>query len=102
MFHYHRGNDGGYLGTIINATENLGSMAEAFGLVPHERVVDSWKLDHNSPEYAEASRIRDENRVVERRFADCCDTFIRVFIYACSKGKTSSVAADLWSKALGK
>lgn len=101
LLHYHMGTDGGYLGTLMNAMANLGYMAEAYGLLPHNASeTDYWKLTAGTTEYEEAKRKRDENHEVEKTFADRCDTFLRVFIYIHSKGKTSSVAADLWGKAL--
>jgi len=101
MLHYHAGRSGAYLGTILNATDNLGSMATAFGLVPHADVEGWYMLPVGSPEREEASRLRDENRTVERKFADYCDTFCQSFVYVSTKGRESSVTGAQWRQALG-
>jgi hypothetical protein len=101
MLHYHTGRSSSYLGTIINATDNLRCCAEAFGLLPHdEKGTKYYNLPAGTPEYEAARTMCDENRKVGNRFADGCDTFLRTFIYIVSKGKTSSVAADEWKRAL--
>jgi hypothetical protein len=104
LLHYHMGTDGGYLGTLLNAMGNLDSLAEAFDLLPHKGSEARWWAfpteAKGTIEYEEAQRKSAENKAVAKTFADHCDTLIRVFIYIYSKGKTSSVAADLWSKAL--
>lgn len=103
LMHYHLGRNGAYIGTIINATENLGSMAQAFGLCPHPQSETKWFAfgDSNLPEAVESRRKRDENRVIEKRFADHCDTFCQVLVFLNSKGKESSVPGAEWRKALG-
>jgi hypothetical protein len=102
LFFYHLGKSGAYLGTIINATENLGNMAQAFGLCPHPESEVKWYAfkDANLPEAVESRRKRDENRAVERHFADVCDTFAQVFVYLNKKGQTSSVPGDEWRRVL--
>jgi hypothetical protein len=101
MLHYHTGRTSSYLGTIINATDNLRYLAEAYGLLPHDAKNTKWyKMDQGSPECEAARKMCDENRVVGNRFADNIDTFIRTFIYIVAKGKTSSTAADEWQRAM--
>lgn len=100
LMHYHLGRNGACLGTIINAHDNLRLMAHAFGLCPHKQDRCNW-IDAAMPEAAEARRKRDENRVIEKRFADHCDTFCQVLVFLNSKGKESSVPGAEWRKALG-
>ncbi len=102
LFFYHLGKSGAYLGTIINATENLGTVAQAFGLCPHPESEVKWYAFHNAelPEAVESRRKRNENRAVERHFADVCDTFAQVFVFLNKKGQTSSVPGDEWRRAL--
>jgi hypothetical protein len=103
LLHYHLGRNSAYLGTIINATENLGSMAQAFGLCPHPASETKWYAFHNTdlPEAVESRRKRAENNAAEKRFADACDTFCQVLVFINSKGKESSVPGAEWRKALG-
>lgn len=101
LLHYHSGRSSAYLGTIINANDNLSLCAEFFGLVPHAKPPKWWTLPEGSPEAAEARRLRDENNAAGRRFADLCDTFCQVLIYLQTQGKTSSAAGDQWRRALG-
>lgn len=101
LFFYHLGKSGSYLGTIINAFDNLGICAEAFGLVPHKDVPKWWKLPEGSSEVAEARKLNDENRAAAKHFADVCDTFCQVFVFLNKKGQTSSVPGDEWRRALG-
>ena len=101
LFHYHNGRDNGYLGTIINATGNLESMAEAYGICPHPESSTKWyQFPSGSIEYVEAQKRRDENRVIGKEFADLCDTVIQVLLYVSTGGKTSSRAGDIWRKAM--
>lgn len=101
MLHYHTGRTSSYLGMIINPTNNLRCLAEAFGLLPHaDKGTKYYKLQEGTPEYEAARTMHAENRVVSNRFADNCDTFIRTFIFIATKGKTSSTAADEWQRAL--
>ena len=103
LLHYHLGKSGAYLGTIINAHDNLRSMAGAFGLCPHPESETNWFrfTDYNCPEAVEARRKRDENRVIENHFADVCDTFCQVLVFVNSRGQESSVPGAQWRKALG-
>lgn len=103
MLHYHLGRSSAYLGTIINASDNLGLVARDFGLTPYPEKETRWYLfdDTGLPEAVEAKRKRDENREVERRFANLCDTFCQVFVYISTKGRESSVAGAQWRQALG-
>lgn len=101
LLHYHTGRTSSYLGTIINATNNLSFVAEAFGLLPHDdKDTKYFKLQDGTPEYEAARTMHAENRKVGNRFADNCDTFIRTFIFIVSKGKTTSTAADEWQRAM--
>jgi hypothetical protein len=102
LFFYHLGKSGAYLGTIINATENLGSCYEAFGLVPHVNAPKWWKLpmEVSKAEADEVRRQHDENRAACRHFADVCDTFAQVFVLLNKKGQTSSVPGDEWRRVL--
>lgn len=103
LFHYHAGWSSAYLGTVLNATDNLRFLADSYGLTPH-RLTDHeryyWNLPEGSPERGEARRKRDENEAIAKRFADHCDTFIQVCIYLQTKGKRCSAAGEIWSKAL--
>lgn len=102
LLHYHSGKSSAYLGTIINAHDNLSLCAEFFGIVPHAKGgPDWWQLPEGSPERDEARRLRDENRAAGKRFADHCDTFCQVLIYLQTAGKSSSAAGDQWRRALG-
>ena len=103
LAHYHLGRSGAYLGTIVNATENLRSMAQAFGLCPHPESETRWFAfgDSELPEAVESRRKRDENSVVEKKFADHCDTFCQVLVFLNSNCKESSVPGAQWRKALG-
>jgi hypothetical protein len=102
LLHYHTGKSSAYLGTIINATENLGFCADWFGLLPHPTNGKKWyDCPEGSDERAALQAISDENRAYARIFADHCDTFCQVLVYLQSKGQTSSVAGDAWRQALG-
>ena len=102
LLHYHTGKSSAYLGTIINCTENLGFCADWFGLLPHPTNGKKWyNCPEGSDERAALQAISDENRAYARIFADHCDTFCQVLVYLQSQGKTSSVAGDVWRKALG-
>ena len=101
LFFYHLGTSGAYLGTIINATENLRSLAEPFGLVPHPGAPKSWRFEIGSPEYLAAKPLNEANEVAARHFADTCDTFAQVFVFINKRGQTSSVPGDEWRRALG-
>lgn len=101
LMHYHSGRLSAYLGTLINAHDELGQMATAFGIVPHSDVPRWFSLPEGSAEQVEAKRKRDENRAVEKRFADHCDTFCQVLIYLQTQGKSSSAAGDRWRAAMG-
>lgn len=99
MFHYHYGTSSAYLGTIINATENLQSISWAYGLC--EKTPRWYMMDINTPEYESARKKADEIKLIEKKFANNCDTFCQVFVYLLKQGKTSSVAGDVWRKVLG-
>jgi hypothetical protein len=101
LFFYHLGTSGAYLGTIINATDNLRSLAEPFGLVPHPGAPKSWRFEIGSPEYLAAKPLNEANEVAARHFADTCDTFAQVFVFINKRGQTSSVPGDEWRRALG-
>ena len=98
MFHYHLGRSSAYLGTIINATENLQSISWAYGLC--EKSPRWYMMDINTPEYEAARKTADEIKVIQKKFTDHCDTFCQVFVYLLKQGKTSSVNGDIWRKAL--
>jgi hypothetical protein len=101
MLHYHTGRTSSYLGTIINATDNLRYLAEAFDLLPHDaKAAKYFMMKQGSPEYEASRTMHAENREVSNRFADNIDTFIRTFIYIVSRGKTTSTAADEWQRAM--
>lgn len=101
MLHYHTGRSSSYLGTLINATDNLRCLAKAFGLLPHADKDTKWfRLELGTPESEAARKLHDENTVVGKHFADGVDTFIRTFIFVMSGGKTTSTAADEWKRVL--
>lgn len=101
LLHFHAGRNGAYLGTIINAMDNLGSMAQAFGLCPHPASETRWyKYADGSPEAQESRRKSDENRKVERHFADVCDTFCQVFVFIASGKQESSVPGAEWRRVM--
>ena len=99
LFQYHSGQSSAYLGTILNATENLASVSKAFGIA--ESTPSYWNFETGSSEYETAREVYDSEKAKARTFADHCDTFCQVFIYLGTNGKTSSVSGDQWSKALG-
>jgi hypothetical protein len=101
LMHYHLGRNGAYLGTLINAFENLKSCYEAFDLIPNPRVAKWWELPSDSPILEVTRRLTQENQDACRHFADVCDTFAQVFVFINKKGQTSSVPGDEWRKALG-
>lgn len=103
LLHYHLGKNGAYLGTIINANENLGSIAQAFGLCPHPESETKWYAFHNAdlPEAVESRRKRLENKAIQKHFVDVCDTFCQVLVFVNSRGQESSVPGTQWRKALG-
>ena len=101
LFRYHLGDQGNYLGTIINAHQNLGICFEGFGLNPCEVPKDSWKLAWDSEEYKALQPAKDANRAAQSKFADNVDTICQVFVLIGRKGQTSSVPGDQWRKALG-
>lgn len=101
LFFYHLGTSGAYLGTIVNATDNLLSLAEPFGLVPHPHIAKWWQLPMDSPILEATRNLGKENEAAERHFADTCDTFAQVFVFINKRGQTSSVPGDEWRRALG-
>lgn len=104
LLHYHNGSYSAYLGTVINATDNLRICAEWFNLTPHQRPANGpryWQLPEGSVERTTLETINAENNEIARRFADHCDTFCQVLVYLQSQGKTSSAAGDQWRRALG-
>lgn len=101
LFFFHTGKNNGYLGTIINATSELESCYEGYGYCPNPKPQKAWwQLPEGSEAQVEARRLRDENSAACKNFADNCDTFCQVFIYLKTKGQTSSVAGDIWRKAM--
>ena len=99
LFQYHSGRSSAYLGTIINASENLASVSRAFGIADEK--VGYWRFESGTAEYETAKAEYDAENAKARKFADHCDTFCQVFIYIGTGGKTSSVSGDTWAKALG-
>jgi hypothetical protein len=98
MFLYHLGTKGAYLGTIMNASQELASLGQAMGLAPYLDI-KYWML----PDGPEKNTARDQYRANEaagHRFANLCDTFCQVMVYLVTEGKTSSVAGDVWRKAV--
>lgn len=102
LLHYHLGKSGAYLGTIINAHDNLRLLAHSYGLCPHPEGETKWYMfsDYESPEAVEARRKQDENRVFTDRFADNCDTFCQVMVFLNSRGAESSVPGAEWRRVL--
>jgi hypothetical protein len=103
LFHFHSGRASEYLGTIINASNNLGMIYSDMDFTPYpqEEVRDWWKLDISHPDYKTLTEKRDANRAAEKQFVDYCDSFCQVAIFLFTKGKTTSRNGDIWRKALG-
>lgn len=103
LFHFHSGRESAYLGTIVNASSNLGLIYSDMGFIPYpqEEVKGWWKLDILHPDYKTLTEKRDANRAVEKLFVDYCDTFCQVAIFLFTKGKTSSRNGDIWRSVLG-
>lgn len=102
LYHYHSGRNNSYLGTILNANDELRLLAEYYGLVPHPTPSRrSWTMAEGSLERDQTDKIEQDNAAAGKAFADLCDTFIQVLLYIGSGGRTSSVAGDRWRKALG-
>lgn len=103
LFHFHSGRESAYLGTMVNAFNNLGMIFAdmEFTPYPQEEVRNWWKLDISHPDYKSLTEKRDANRAAEKQFVDYCDSFCQVAIFLFTKGKTSSRNGDIWRKALG-
>lgn len=86
---------GGYLGTIINANCNAGSMCEAFGFIGESPYRLERDGKHSKQYIAEYRSERDKTL---RHFRDNVETFVMIVLLT-TGGK--SRALNRWQKALG-
>ena len=99
LFLFHTGKGGGYLGTALNADFELSSYPRYYGLCESLPRRSSILMD-DGPEKTELQEKEKRVNTYSRKFSQKVDTFIQVFIFLGSGGKTTSRAGDRWRKAI--